>query len=80
MCAACSPGQTHVMAAADSIALAAVASAAAPELNPPALNRPVLNPPARFAALRSRDCRWYLGGGLLSMMADNIEQYICECR
>jgi len=32
--------------------------------------------PARFAALRNRDCRNYLGGGLLSMMADNVEHVI----
>jgi hypothetical protein len=67
MCAACGPGQLHgdaAQAAPDPVALAI----AVPE---PA-------PPARFAALRSRDCRWYLGGGLLSMMADNVEQYIPE--
>lgn len=32
-------------------------------------------PPARFAALRNRDCRIYLGGGMLDKAADNIEQY-----
>jgi MFS family permease len=32
--------------------------------------------PARFAALRNRECRTYLGGGLLSMMADNVEHVI----
>jgi hypothetical protein len=37
-------------------------------------------PTAKFAALRNRDCRTYLGGGLLSMMADNVEQYISQCR
>ena len=33
-------------------------------------------PPPRFGALRSRDCRWYLGGTLLGMKADNIEHVI----
>jgi MFS family permease len=32
--------------------------------------------PARFAALRNRDCRWYLGGSMLAMMADNVEHVI----
>lgn len=32
--------------------------------------------PARFAALRSRPCRLYLGGSALAMMADNIEHVI----
>ncbi len=32
--------------------------------------------PAKFAALRSRPCRPYLGGAALSMMADNIEHVI----
>jgi hypothetical protein len=39
---------------------------------------PALPPPARFGALRNRDCRNYLGGGLLSMAADNVEQHIGE--
>ena len=34
------------------------------------------SPPARFGALRNRDCRTYLGGGLLSMCADNVEHVI----
>jgi hypothetical protein len=33
-------------------------------------------PPARFAALRNKDCRPYLFGGGLAMMADNIEHVI----
>jgi MFS family permease len=33
-------------------------------------------PPIRFAALRVADCRTYLVGGALSMMADNIEHVI----
>ncbi len=32
--------------------------------------------PVRFAALRNRDCRTYLVGGMLSMMADNIEHVL----
>jgi MFS family permease len=32
--------------------------------------------PVRFAALRSRPCRLYLGGAMLAMMADNIEHVI----
>jgi MFS family permease len=32
--------------------------------------------PAKFAALRNRECRRYLAGGGLSMMADNIEHVI----
>ena len=30
----------------------------------------------RFAALRNRDCRPYLFGAALSMMADNVEHVI----
>ena len=33
-------------------------------------------PPAKFAALRNRDCRPYLFGAGLAMMADNIEHVI----
>ena len=32
--------------------------------------------PAKFAALRNPTCRVYLVGGMLSMMADNIEHVI----
>jgi MFS family permease len=32
--------------------------------------------PAKFAALRNPSCRVYLGGGMLAMMADNIEHVI----
>jgi MFS family permease len=32
--------------------------------------------PAKFVALRNPDCRTYLGGTLLSMMADNVEHVI----
>ncbi|MBW4717981.1 MFS transporter [Saccharothrix obliqua] len=37
---------------------------------------PVAEPPRRFAALRNRDCRPYLFGTGLAMMADNIEHVI----
>ncbi len=33
-------------------------------------------PNPRFLALQYRDCRWYLGGAMLSMMADNVEHVI----
>ena len=33
-------------------------------------------PTAKFAALRNTDCRTYIGGGMLSMMADNVEHVI----
>lgn len=33
-------------------------------------------PVARFAALRNADCRFYLTGSVLSMMADNVEHVI----
>jgi hypothetical protein len=35
-----------------------------------------LTQPAKFAALRNPSCRVYLGGGMLAMMADNIEHVI----
>ncbi|WP_245645201.1 MFS transporter [Pseudonocardia acaciae] len=38
--------------------------------------RPDGDPPRRFAALRNRDCRPYLFGAGLAMMADNIEHVI----
>jgi MFS family permease len=47
--------------------------------NPVHVPEPVTGPPAavaRFAALRDRDCGPYLVGGMLSMMADNIEHVI----
>jgi MFS family permease len=37
---------------------------------------PTAPPAAKFGALRNRDCRFYLGGGLLSMLADNVEHVI----
>ncbi len=41
---------------------------------------PTTRPGAKFAALPDRNCRKHLGGSLLSMMADNVEQYISQCR
>ena len=41
---------------------------------------PGAQPGAKFGALRNRDCRTYLGGGLLSMCADNVEQHISQSR
>ena len=32
--------------------------------------------PAKFAALRNPECKRYLGGAALAMMADNIEHII----
>jgi MFS family permease len=37
---------------------------------------PATGQPAKFAALRSPECRHYLGGAALAMMADNIEHVI----
>ncbi len=63
MCAACGIA-THVpdIAAATTI------------ISGPA--RTTTAPPVKFAALRNHDCRLYLIGGGLSMMADNIEHVI----
>ena len=36
-------------------------------------------PPRRFAALRNPDCRPYLFGAALAMMADNIEHVTVGC-
>ena len=47
---------------------------AVPDSEPVALPAPP--PPRRFAALRNRDCRPYLFGTGLAMMADNIEHVI----
>ena len=60
MCAACNPGEVH--ASAGEVEAVAVTPDAAPA--------------TKFAALRNRDCRTYLGGSLLSMNADNVEHVI----
>jgi hypothetical protein len=36
-------------------------------------HRPIEAAPRKFAALRNKDCRPYLFGAALAMMADNIE-------
>jgi MFS family permease len=65
MCASCAPGQIHVDQ-----------SVGAPGPGGPPVQTLPTTGPARFVALRSRDCRNYLGGTLLSMMADNVEHVI----
>ena len=65
MCAACGvPGHVPAMTAE----AAPTAAPAAPAQTMPA--------PAKFAALRNKDCRPYLFGAGLAMMADNIEHVI----
>jgi MFS family permease len=72
VCAACGV-PTHVAepAAAAAVETPATQAAAA---GAPAETAKVA--PARFAALRNRDCRPYLFGAGLAMMADNIEHVI----
>ena len=65
MCSACGV-PTHVLEL-DQVA-------PADEINPNAAQ--VTRAPAKFAALRNRDCRPYLFGAALAMMADNIEHVI----
>src|SRR6202167_1125431 len=50
-----------------------------PEGDPTNAAQPIAGAPARsvkFAALRNRSCRPYLGGAALAMMADNVEHVI----
>jgi len=61
MCSACGI-PTHVLEDDELAAAAGIAPQAAA--------------PAKFAALRNRDCRPYLFGAALAMMADNIEHVI----
>jgi MFS family permease len=42
----------------------------------PGTGQPGTGQPAKFAALRNPECRRYLGGAALAMMADNIEHVI----
>ena len=60
MCAACGIA-THVPELSEDAPTAAVG---------------VVDPPRKFAALRNKDCRPYLFGAGLAMMADNIEHVI----
>src|ERR1700744_332809 len=74
MCASCGSGD--VSGVHDPAVLAGITQAtvpAAPGDGAPAAPPP---PPAKFAALRNRDCRPYLFGAGLAMMADNIEHVI----
>jgi MFS family permease len=76
MCAACGIAD-HISSAsfsAGAAASAAVAAApSAPSVGPGSGAKPA---GAKFAALRHPDCRFYLFGTMLSMMADNIEHVI----
>ena len=47
-----------------------------PDLAPPPAEPPPVAAPRRFAALRNKDCRPYLVGTGLAMMADNVEHVI----
>ncbi len=73
MCAACGTTEVHLLPlTSEAVAGTAAEPTAGVDVTPA--------PPARFAALQNRDCRLYLGGGMLSMMADNIPQHVGECR
>jgi MFS family permease len=74
MCAACGVS-THVAAADVAAPDVAAADIAAADIAAAgvATAAPV---PKKFAALRNRDCRPYLFGAALAMMADNIEHVI----
>jgi MFS family permease len=63
MCAACGIA-THIPVPEDTPVTAAATATA------------VAEPPRRFAALRNKDCRPYLFGAALAMMADNVEHVI----
>ena len=73
MCAACGIAD-HIPAVTPTGAgVAAPGSASAAPTSAPAVPR---SGGAKFAALRHPDCRFYLFGTMLSMMADNIEHVI----
>jgi MFS family permease len=61
MCAACGV-PTHVAVPA--------------QADPPGAGLAGAGQPAKFAALRNPECRRYLGGAALAMMADNVEHVI----
>ena len=83
MCAACGVA-THVPPppVTTSEQIVAGPGTAAPGMVQPTATAGAVQPTGavgtapRFAALRSRDCRYFLGGTALSMMADNIEHVI----
>jgi len=64
MCAACGIA-THVIVEPEATAIVDAPPSSA-----------ITAPPLKFAALRNRDCRPYLFGAALSMMADNVEHVI----
>ena len=68
MCAACGPAGTEPERVVGPVPVAEAGEPVAPPA--PAAS------PRRFAALRNRDCRPYLIGGGLAMMADNVEHVI----
>ncbi|MGH3302015.1 MAG: MFS transporter [Streptosporangiaceae bacterium] len=72
MCSACGI-PTHVLEF-DELAPADARNPQAP--GRPASMAPAGGTPAKFAALRNADCRPYLFGAALAMMADNIEHVI----
>src|SRR5580765_7415296 len=72
MCAACGIAD-HISISSFSTGASASAAVAAAPSAPSAGAKP---PGAKFAALRHPDCRFYLFGTMLSMMADNVEHVI----
>jgi MFS family permease len=72
MCSACGI-PTHVLEL-DELGPPDPGAALAPAA--PASPAPAAGTPAKFAALRNADCRPYLFGAALAMMADNIEHVI----
>ena len=71
MCAACGIAD-HIATATSAVAVAGPSTGASAPAGP-SVARPTA---AKFAALRHPDCRFYLFGTMLSMMADNIEHVI----
>lgn len=77
MCAACGiPGHIAVLGDEPPGARAAAVAPGGRSASPSGGAKPPAAAPTRFAALRNRDCRFYLVGGMLAMMADNIEHVI----
>lgn len=72
MCSACGI-PTHIIEL-DELAPADARNSQAPR--PPGVAAPASGGPAKFAALRNADCRPYLFGAAMAMMADNIEHVI----
>ncbi|MCW2808014.1 MAG: Transrane secretion effector, partial [Marmoricola sp.] len=87
MCAACGIA-THVVEASPAgvgVPSVGVPGVGVPGVGVPSVGVPSVGVPGvgvpgvegaagrKFAALRNRDCRTYLVGGALAMMADNIE-------